>query len=122
MAPSRVEPPPKHVITYAAVVGKIIERHRAALGVKQTDMAKALGIGQPAYSRLETGENAMGLGQLEVVARRLSSTPNRILQEADFWVARLKEQGVEVRNDRDLGAALLIGVGILLALIAAAGK
>ena len=107
-------------VTYGAVVGQVIERLRASRGKTQDDLGAALGIGQSAYSRLEQGQTSMTLAQLRATAEFLASSPNLIIREADSLTVRLLAQGVVVKNDKDISpAAVLVGLGILAALIAA---
>ena len=62
----------------------------------------------------------MTLAQLRAVAERLGLSPNDVLREADDLATRLRAQGVEVKDDRNITeAAILIGLGILLAILAA---
>jgi transcriptional regulator with XRE-family HTH domain len=102
------------------LMGKVIERHRAAAGITQAAMAQVLGITQSAYSRLEKGASAMNLAQLRVVSTHLGQSPGEVTREADQLAGRLKSQGVEVKDDKGIPpAAILVGLGILLALLAA---
>lgn len=107
-------------VTYSAVVGKIIERLRDQRGLTQDQVGRALGIGQSAYSRLEQGQTAMNLAQLQAIAEHLATTPGSLLQEADIATRRLIAQGVQVKNEKEIpAAAILVGLGILAALLAA---
>jgi len=111
-------------IAYAALVGRVIEHYRLKAGVNQGQIAHALGITQSAYSRLEQGQSAMNVVQLNAVATQLRMTPAQLLQDAERYVAHLRAQGVEITNDKQgsSGAGLLIALGLLAALIAAAGS
>lgn len=107
-------------VTYSAVVGGVVERHRSARKLTQKQFGDALGIDQSALSRLETGETSMSLGQLRAIAHQLGTTPNLLLREADMLADRLRAQGVEIRNEKEISTgAILIGLGILAALLAA---
>ncbi|MBI2755070.1 MAG: helix-turn-helix transcriptional regulator [Betaproteobacteria bacterium] len=107
-------------ITYSAVAGKVIERLRDARGLTQEQLGGALGIGQSAYSRLEQGQTSMSLAQLHVIAEQLNTTPGSLLHEADTLTRRLLAQGVQVKNEKEIPtAAILVGLGILAALLAA---
>lgn len=106
------------VVPYNTLVGKAIEELRAKLGVTQAAMAAALEVGQSAYSKLESGQTAMTLAQLRLIAVHLHCEPHEILKKADALASQLENSGVEVpaRKD-DNKAALLIGLGLLLALM-----
>ena len=107
-------------ITYGAVLGQVLARRRQAqMGLHQQDVAASLGIGQPAYSRLESGQSAMSVSQLRRVALRLGTQPSELLAEADRYVMYLQAQGVVVVDDKEGSTGeLLIGLGILAALLA----
>ena len=108
------------VLTYASVVGQVVERLRKQRGITQTTFAMALGITQPAYSRLEQGQSTLNVIQLGEVAAHLNTTPAEILKQADLMANQLRRAGVEITADKEIsGAALLVGLGILAALFAA---
>ena len=109
---------PQGSVPYNTLVGKAIESQRNAKQITQTEMAQALGIGQSAYSRLEGGQAAMSLAQLRKVASALDVSANSLLSTADKWALELERRGVEVPSEKpDNKAALLIGLGLLLALM-----
>lgn len=111
----------KGIVPYAAIVGKLLQQQRDARGILQITVAEALGLSQSAYSRLEKGESAMSITQLRQVSQVIGAHPDSILAAAEKHAAALKRQGVEVTEEKsDNTAAFLIGLGILLALIAAA--
>ncbi len=111
--------PPKPIIPYTALVGQVILRHRGRLGLHQSDLAAALTVSQSAYSRIEQGDTTISISQLRVVARRLGIRPGDILSEADDLAERLRSQGVEVSDEKGVNpAAVMIGLGILAAILA----
>lgn len=104
----------KPIITYGAIVGRVIENDRRGAGVDQGTIAKALRISQSAYSRLEQGQSAMTLAQLRTVAEVLGRTPGDILREADALTSRLRSQGVEISEEKNVPhGAILVALGIL---------
>lgn len=106
------------VVPYNTLVGKAIDEIRTRTGVTQSDMASALEIGQSAYSKLESGQAAMTLAQLRAVAVRLDCEPNDILRRSDGLARELERNGVQVPTKKDDNkAAILIGLGLLLALM-----
>ena len=112
-------PPLTPAMTYAAVVGKVVERLRKQRRITQGQLAEVLGIGQPAYSRLEQGQSTMNVIQLGQVAAQLGTTPADILKEADEMATRLRAAGVDITSDKVSTAAVLIGLAVLAALFAA---
>lgn len=114
---------PKPTITYALLVGRIVEHHRKQMGIHQEHVAQALGISQSAYSRLEQGQSGMSVTQLRMIAERLGTTPVVLLRDAEQYANQLRAQGVTVTDEKhDAAAGVLIALGILAALIAAANS
>jgi transcriptional regulator with XRE-family HTH domain len=109
------------VLPYATLVGKVIEERRLAMQLTQADMAGVLEIGQSAYSRLEAGQAAMTLPQLRKLAQALGEEPYMILLKADTLAQQVQTHGVPVPADKTDSpadkAALLIGLGLLVALM-----
>jgi transcriptional regulator with XRE-family HTH domain len=111
---------PKPVITYAMLVGRIVEFHRGQMNIHQEHMAQTLGISQSAYSRLEQGQSAMSVTQLRMIAERLGTTSAVLIQNTDQYARQLRAQGVSVTDEKqNATAGVLIALGILAALIAA---
>lgn len=108
------------VVTYATLVGKVLQQERKARNIEQAEMAQALGISQSAYSRLESGGSTLTITQLRAAARKIGIEPHRILSEADR-VERdvLVQEGVDVVAEKPSDAtAAIVGLGILIALLA----
>lgn len=109
---------PTPVVTYPALVGKLLVQRREQIGITQGDLAAALGLSQSAYSRLESGASVLNLSQLRNVCAQLSVAPAQVLQDADQYEALLESQGVKVVAERpDNPAAIAIGLGLLAALL-----
>lgn len=110
---------PLGVVPYNTLVGKAIETMRSNAGVTQSNMAAVLEIGQSAYSKLESGQAAMTIAQLRLIAMQLGRDPHTILKEADDLARQLEINGVDVpaKKDATNKAALLVGLGLLLALM-----
>jgi transcriptional regulator with XRE-family HTH domain len=112
---------PKAVIPYARVLGAVVEHHRKRLLITQEAMAKAIGVSQSAYSRLVQGQSAMSVVQLRAISAQLGLPPEAIVHNAEGYAAQLQQQGVSVTDKRpDSAAGVLIALGILAALVAAA--
>lgn len=108
---------PQPIVTYPALVGKLLAQRRDQIGLKQGELAEALGLSQSAYSRLESGESVLNLTQLRNVCTHLGITPAQVLQAADQYEALLRRQGVEVVAEKPTNAAAIaIGLGLLAAL------
>jgi transcriptional regulator with XRE-family HTH domain len=110
--------PQKPIVTYPALVGKILAQQRETRGIKQGELAAKLGLSQSAYSRLESGDSVLNLSQLRNVAMQLGLKPAQLLQWADQYEVQLRQQGVEVISEKpDNPAAIAIGLGLLAALL-----
>lgn len=116
----RMSSPPPGKLTYTALLGQILQYHRQRVGLQQADVAAALGILQPAYSRIEKGDTSITVAQLRIVARRLGMQPAQIVHHTEQWVENLRQQGVTVTDEREVPKeALLVGLGILAAALLA---
>lgn len=112
---------PKPAIPYARVLGAVVEHFRKRLSINQEAMAKAIGVSQSAYSRLEKGQSAMSVVQLRAISAQLGLAPEAIVHNAEVYAAQLQQQGVSVTKESpDSPAGVLIAVGILAALLLAA--
>lgn len=114
---------PKPTISYATLVGRIVEHHRTQSHIHQGAMAQALGISQSAYSRLEQGQSAMSVTQLRIIAEKLGTTPDFLLQHTAKYANQLRTQKVAITDEKHgSSAGALIALGILAALFAAANS
>jgi len=109
--------------SYPAVVGSILVKLRNQQGVRQGDLAQAVGVTQATWSRIENGSSALTIEQIGMAASKLGMLPNQILVLADQAVEQLRQRGVCVEPTRssaslDSGTAL-IGAAALGALVAA---
>jgi len=112
---------PQPAIPYTALVGQVLLGHRGRKSLHQNDLATALGVSQSAYSRIEHGDTTISISQLRVIARRLGIAPGDLLREADGLAELLRMQGVEVGDEKGVHpAAVMIGLGILAAILASA--
>ena len=110
--------PLKPIVTYPALVGKILAQQRETRGIKQGDLATALGLSQSAYSRLESGESVLNLSQLRNVCMQLKLPPAQILDWANQYEVQLRQQNVDVISEKPNNpAAIAIGLGLLAALL-----
>ena len=111
-------------LTYTALLGQILQYHRQRVGLSQAGVAAALGILQPAYSRIEKGDTSITVAQLRIVARTVGMNAAQLVQEAEIWAENLRRQGVPVTDEKEVPkAALVVGLAILAAaLLASAGS
>lgn len=110
-------PAPQPIVTYPALLGRILLQQRELRGIKQGEFAASLGLSQSAYSRLESGDSVLNLSHLRSAALQLQMQPSQILRLADQYEAQLKMQGVQIVSEKqDQSAALAIGLGLLAAL------
>lgn len=111
------------VITYPALVGKVLIAQREFKGLTQGALASLIGLSQPAYSRLEAGESALSVTQLHKLAEVFGVPTASLLAQADQLEFQMTASGVKVLHEKpDNPAALAIGLGLLAALILSAKK
>ncbi len=116
--------------TYAAVVGAVIAKLRSERAIGQGDLASAVGVGQPAWSRIEKGGSALTVDQLARAATALNCSPSEILGMADRTVLEMRNQHFKVSYEKpkrespenNNAGLLLLGGAALAALIIAANK
>jgi transcriptional regulator with XRE-family HTH domain len=106
------------VVTYSTLVGRLLAQKRDESGMKQSDMANALGMSQSAFSRLESGDSVINIAQLRSICSQLNLRPSAILSLADDYAETLSQQHVTVVTEKkDNSAAVMIGLGLLAALL-----
>ena len=80
---------PKKSPLYAQVVGEQVRMWRRLKKITLTDMAKAAGLSQSGWSRVETGDTTMTVEQLRIACKMLGVAPWTLLRHADrgeaFW-------------------------------------
>lgn len=64
-------------------IGQRLVRYRKQAGIDQADLAKAAGISQPTYSRLERGETQATLPHIYLIAGALDVRPDAIIGRHD---------------------------------------
>lgn len=108
-------------LTYGAVLGQVIAKRRQLDGMHQKALAEGIGLTQSAYSKLEAGQSTMTLVHLRQIAGQLKSTPHELIEKADNLALELEQQGVSITDEKQINSGeVLIGLGILAAIIAAA--
>ncbi|HEX3430504.1 MAG TPA: helix-turn-helix transcriptional regulator [Rhizomicrobium sp.] len=98
-------------------MGQVLKWYRERQGWQQYDLAQALGISQPAYSRIEAGGTSISISQLRIIAQVLNVPPNQIVLRTDRWANQLGQRGVIVTDQREVPkAALLLALGVVAAI------
>lgn len=114
--------------TYPTIVGRVIANARGKAGLRQADLAQAVGLTQSAWSRIERGETAINIEQLARAAHRMKLQPNEIVRRADAAAKHAKAQGVKVLYSRPeskgdwLPLLGVVAVGALVAMVVGKGK
>lgn len=114
---------PTAVIPYNALVGQVLQKRREVLGKSQGAVAQDIGLTQSAFSRVESGQTALTVSHLRSLSVTLGTTAESILFEVNSLAQQLQAKGVQVPNekpadnDNEVKAALLIGLGVLLAIL-----
>ncbi len=103
---------------YGVLLGQVLKTHRDRFALEQKDLAASIRTSQSAYSRMETGHTAVTVPQLRALSRTLGTSASTILAEVDQLAKNLEAQGIDVPDQREPNAAaVLIGLGVLLALL-----
>jgi DNA-binding XRE family transcriptional regulator len=124
---------PARATTTASLLGFVLARRRSARSprLRQEDLARAVGVSQSAWSRVELGDNALTVDALFAVAQALGATASAILAEVEDLAQRLPRSGVRVVNARTErrppcpGLAFAAGValaGLVVAALMAGAK
>ena len=111
--------------TYQAIVGSVLVGIRKELGVEQSALAKAVGVNQSTWSRIERGKSALSIEQLFLAANHLQIKPSIVIHNSEKAVQSLRSQKVVVsvskNMDKRVGQGVaLIGASALGALVGAA--
>ncbi len=114
---------PKPATTYPIVIGKILQYLRNQRQIDQGALARAVGVTQSTWSRVETGQSALTVDHLARAATVLKQKPEQILALVDQSVENLERQGIAVEYKRpseklDTGLVLIAGAALALLLAA----
>ena len=108
--------------TFNAVVGRLLAYHREQNGLEQHELAQALNMSQPNWSRIERGEANITLELITRVSNFLNTSVTDLVGESEAARAGLEAIGVNVLFDKpkrnsDVVVALLTGaaLGFLIA-------
>ena len=85
--------------TYRAVIGGILARLRLDLAMSQEDVAKAVGVSVPTWSRIEKGENPLTTEQLRRAALKLGMTGSTVLKLEEDAVSEFASKGIDIREE-----------------------
>ena len=116
----------KRIVQIDEFFGQLIALKRKDLGMDQRELAKKLGIKQPALSRIERGESSVNTAMLMKLAPALQMSLTELIGEFEREKIRLEEnESIEVRAKKDLpknnatlGKVLLGGAALALLLSA----
>ena len=111
--------------TYQAVVGGILFKLRKKQQIDQRLLAKAIGVTQSTWSRIERGESTLSIGQLANAAEYLGVNASSVLLEVENVVKELRERGVTIKvtsaqDSKSKAGIAMIGAAALGVLIGAA--
>lgn len=114
------------IVSYHALVCRILATEREKKGLDQESVAKAVGINRSTWSRIENGESALTIDQLAKACKALDRLPSDLLKQADEMSQSLERTGIRVSGERpkgnDNGMNFLVGAGLTAFLLAALAK
>jgi transcriptional regulator with XRE-family HTH domain len=99
--------------TYPAIVGQLLAKYRGEREMTQADLARAMGMNQSAWSKIERGVTPPTLEHLAGAADVLHVPLGRLLTEADLVAEQMRAQGITVSPKR-LEPEGALGFGLLL--------
>jgi len=111
--------------TYQAIVGSVLVGIRKELRVEQSTLAKAVGVNQSTWSRIERGESTLSVEQLFLAAAHLQIKPSVVIHNAEKALQTLQSQNVIVSVSKNVDKRIeqgvaMIGASALGALVGAA--
>jgi len=108
--------------SYPAIVGHVLAAVRRRRKLSQTEVARAVGLGQPAWSKVERGATAATVEQLAGAGGVLRVTPGTLLRLADSSQALAQTAGIAVDARRcDPGDVAVVGTSALRQLVGKCG-
>lgn len=84
------------VTTFPAVLGAVLVKLRTEKGMKQGDLAAAIGLGASTWSRIEKGDSGLSIDQLRLVAKALDVTPGLILEMVETAEKEVADHGIRI--------------------------
>ena len=104
------------VTTFPAVLGAVLVKLRTEKGMKQGDLAAAIGLGASTWSRIEKGDSGLSIDQLRLVAKALDVTPGLILEMVEASEKEVSACGVRIEPSwpSRIGKAALIAGPVAL--------
>lgn len=112
--------------TYQAIVGRLLAQKRDLLKLDQAEVASAVGVTQPTWSRIERGTGTLSIEQLQRACEKLRWTPGGVLQYADTAKHQLERQGVSIvapeDDDSDKTVAFIGGAALATLLLSILAK
>jgi len=88
---------PEAVTTSNAVLGAVLAKLRSLQGLKQIDLAEAVGVGTSTWSRVEKGEGDLSIDQLRLAAKALGSTASQIIEIAEAAEMEAIKSGISMK-------------------------
>jgi transcriptional regulator with XRE-family HTH domain len=107
----------KGMVQFGAIVGHVVARRRAKLGLHQATLAAKLAVTQSAFSRLESGTVPMTVDQLKFIAAALETSAEGILREAELKAKALADHGIRVVFRRQKATDPVLTGGAVAALL-----
>lgn len=98
------------VTTSGAILGQVIVKLRALSGLKQNELADAVGISPSTWSRIEKGDSGLSIDQLRATAKALGVSAALILEMVEESEKEVTARGIEVKPTWVVGAASGIAV------------
>lgn len=84
------------VTTSGAILGTVLVKLRTEKGIKQGELADAIGISPSTWSRIEKGDSGLSIDQLRAAAKTLGVKPGLILEMVEAAEQEIASHGVRI--------------------------
>ena len=103
-------------ISYNSILGQIFRQKRTKGGFDQEQIGKRMGITGSSWSRIETGDSAVSIDQINKFAQIVGCNSWEILQEADNIAHELKKSGYKIHYEtvREVKKKKVNGLGLAI--------
>lgn len=91
----------KLATSYGAIVGAVLVLLRKRAGLRQEDVAEAVGVAGSTWCRAERGQSGLSVEQLAKASRRIGVLPGEVLTKADLVTRAMVSRGVLVTDEEE---------------------
>jgi transcriptional regulator with XRE-family HTH domain len=113
--------------TYLAVLGQVFKHYREKMKLEQRDIAAAVDVQQPYWSKIELGRGNVSVLQLARACAKMNVAPSVVLSDVERSCANMQARGVVIYEgvgepEHSPGLAFIGGAAIATLLVLAGRK